>query len=148
MNVEIGTETPIFLFWEYLFRNFGILSLQCISADEYYKQRMNRINRINYSMVFYKSLKWAGIPYRIKKPILLPSSCCLSACCMCVCQFRYNLHPPPPPTPPPLQHHSQHLDKNTRGSQIQYPWRPLSYLRNQIFEHPAFQLDIPERFVP
>jgi hypothetical protein len=29
MNVEIGTETPIILFWEYLFRNFGILSLQC-----------------------------------------------------------------------------------------------------------------------
>jgi hypothetical protein len=29
MNVEIGTETPIFLFWEYLFRNYGILSLQC-----------------------------------------------------------------------------------------------------------------------
>ncbi len=28
MNVEIGTDTPIFLFWEYLFRNFGILSLQ------------------------------------------------------------------------------------------------------------------------
>jgi hypothetical protein len=28
MNVEIGTETPIFLFWEYLFRNFVILSLQ------------------------------------------------------------------------------------------------------------------------
>ncbi len=27
--MEIGTETPIFLFWEYLFRNFGILSLQC-----------------------------------------------------------------------------------------------------------------------
>jgi hypothetical protein len=25
MNVEIGTETPIFLFWEY----FSILSLQC-----------------------------------------------------------------------------------------------------------------------
>ncbi len=29
MNVEIGTEHPLFLFWEYLFRNFGILSLQC-----------------------------------------------------------------------------------------------------------------------
>jgi hypothetical protein len=29
MNVEIGTETPIFLFWEYLFRNIGILSLKC-----------------------------------------------------------------------------------------------------------------------
>ncbi len=33
MNVEIGTETPIFLFWEYLFRNFGIFSLQCGSWD-------------------------------------------------------------------------------------------------------------------
>ncbi len=29
MNMEIGTKTPIFLFWEYLFQNFGILSLQC-----------------------------------------------------------------------------------------------------------------------
>jgi hypothetical protein len=32
MNVEIGTETPIFLFWDYLFRNFGMLSLQCGAA--------------------------------------------------------------------------------------------------------------------
>ncbi len=30
MNVDIVTEAPIFLFWEYLFRNFGILSLQCV----------------------------------------------------------------------------------------------------------------------
>jgi hypothetical protein len=30
MNVEIGTEAPIFLFWEYLFQIFGILSLQCM----------------------------------------------------------------------------------------------------------------------
>jgi hypothetical protein len=29
MNVEIGTEASIFLFWEYLFQIFGILSLQC-----------------------------------------------------------------------------------------------------------------------
>ncbi len=31
MNAEIGTETPIFLFWEYLYQIFGILSLQCMA---------------------------------------------------------------------------------------------------------------------
>jgi hypothetical protein len=29
MNVEIGTEAPIFLFWEHSFQIFGILALQC-----------------------------------------------------------------------------------------------------------------------
>jgi hypothetical protein len=29
MNVEIGTEAPIFLFWEYLLPIFDIFSLQC-----------------------------------------------------------------------------------------------------------------------
>jgi hypothetical protein len=38
MNVEIVTEASIFLFWEYLFLIFGILSLQCVSdfTDLYY----------------------------------------------------------------------------------------------------------------
>ncbi len=42
---EIGTEQPLFLFWEYLFRNFGILSLQCTSLCQilftYYSGRVN-----------------------------------------------------------------------------------------------------------
>ncbi len=41
MNVEIGTETPIFLFGEYLFRNFVILSLQCIEKTSGHANQFN-----------------------------------------------------------------------------------------------------------
>jgi hypothetical protein len=33
MNVEIGTEAELFLFWVYLFQIFGIVSLQCVSGS-------------------------------------------------------------------------------------------------------------------
>ncbi len=45
MNVKIGTEAPIFLFWEYLFRNFGILSFQCTC----YKSNLTK-NNVNTTL--------------------------------------------------------------------------------------------------
>jgi hypothetical protein len=35
MNVVIGTVAAQFLFWEYLFRISGIVSLQCIKLERF-----------------------------------------------------------------------------------------------------------------
>ncbi len=47
MNVEIWTETPLFLFWEYLFQNFGILYF-CSAVPSSYKREDN-VNLMKYS---------------------------------------------------------------------------------------------------
>jgi hypothetical protein len=59
MNVEIGTEAPIFLFWEYLFQIFGILYLQCASpyphglGAQLEKPRWGAEPRIEIGLILY-----------------------------------------------------------------------------------------------
>jgi hypothetical protein len=50
MNVEIGTETPIFLLWEYLFQIFGILSLQCTVKEKGGKPDRKPYNPLSYGL--------------------------------------------------------------------------------------------------
>jgi hypothetical protein len=59
MNVEIGTEAPIFLFWEYLFRYFGILSLQCKGHKQEKAQSQQR-KRHQQQDLCGKAIKEAG----------------------------------------------------------------------------------------
>ncbi len=60
MNVEMGTETPIFLFWEYLFRNFGILSLQCwVKVKEH---KMPYLEALFASSLYFPLLVMSGYP--------------------------------------------------------------------------------------
>ncbi len=61
MNVEIGTETPIFLFCEYLFRNFGVLSSQHLSYLSQIIGTRNLENPVqaffDRTQIIYSSLK-------------------------------------------------------------------------------------------
>jgi hypothetical protein len=50
LNVEIGTEAPIFLFWEYLFQIFGILSLQCTVGTH----TTNQLGKVDIGWIIVK----------------------------------------------------------------------------------------------
>jgi hypothetical protein len=58
MNVESGTEAPIFLFWEYLFQIFGILSLQCGNLQ--YESSQNYAQKPQQNCMFMNSA--SGLP--------------------------------------------------------------------------------------
>ncbi len=59
MNVETGTETPIFFFWEYLLRNFGILSLQWTLRRLKPKARKDAVSR-NCLKLYQQHRSWDG----------------------------------------------------------------------------------------
>jgi hypothetical protein len=62
MNVETGTETPIFLFWEYLFRNFGILSLQCVLKTLHFK----RLSKCKKKFMLLIAINFRLIPIKFE----------------------------------------------------------------------------------
>ncbi len=92
MNVEIGTKTPIFIFWEYLFQIFGILSLQCVSLTA--NEGPMRIQYINVRFPVMYSQKWnCSFQNRIKmfclpvptliylwEKYIFPGSVCIFCC--------------------------------------------------------------------
>jgi hypothetical protein len=65
MNVEIGTEAPIFLFWDYLFQILGILSLQCRSKEYsvHRKLRFKRFKGLVASATFFVYFLYYFVQY-------------------------------------------------------------------------------------
>jgi hypothetical protein len=68
LNLEIGTETLIFLFWEYLFRNFCILSLQCIFTTEAKRKRVGPDRRVAH-------LSWRRGTWTESQWVLVKEAC-------------------------------------------------------------------------
>jgi hypothetical protein len=68
MNVETGTEAPIFLFWEYLLQIVGIFSLQCSHYLFGYSEEQGwakLVSNLTFSkrkaMVFSKNLRFQSV---------------------------------------------------------------------------------------
>jgi hypothetical protein len=56
MNVEIGTVAAQFLFWEYLFQIFGIVSLQCSTIRKGNEPTPCSYHTPSYPLLFIESL--------------------------------------------------------------------------------------------
>jgi hypothetical protein len=67
MNVEIGTEAPIFLFWEYLFHIFDILSLQCSVGDLFRELPAGACQQFAWSDLTEISVRMAGTFFYFKQ---------------------------------------------------------------------------------
>ncbi len=61
MNVEIGTEAPIFLFWEYLLQIFDIFSLQCTRSKLAYLHHKSRETGESIDAKGLRKLAWHGV---------------------------------------------------------------------------------------
>jgi hypothetical protein len=93
MNVEIGTETPIFLFWEFLFQIFGILSLECKSITHAQAQHFVAIKA---------PLELTSPPPRMQYISCLSPRTTVQVQNFVAIKAPSQPLPPPPPPPPPM----------------------------------------------